>query len=407
MSKVDNPPSYTEHNKGVTFLIPALNEEESIEYTINLCKNFSSNYPEIPCEILICDNNSADNTVLVAKKIGCNVVIEKNKGYGSNIINGIKNSKYNNIIFGDADGSYDFSDSKNFYDLLSTNVDLVMGNRFSKIENYKMEKNAMPFLHKYLGNPVLSFIARFMFQIKVTDFHCGLRALKKKSFKNGEVFLCKGMEFATEVVVVASKLGLKISEVPTKLFVDKRRKTRPHLNTWKDGWRHLKFILAMSQSKIFTNLGIAFLLTNLGFHFFFLTREVFDINFLTNLSLVTSLFFNALSYIGLNLIILSIFLSETIKNNYNISFNEGDLVQKNLIEINSDTYFLLAGVSGIAIFYVAYYLFSLWKMSAYIFLDLTSTKVILNIVIFSQLIPLFLFFIKMGFITYTIKINQK
>ena len=388
---------------GLTFLIPALNEEESIEYSVNLCKKFSKKNPDIPYEILVCDNDSKDNTVSIAKKMGCTVITEKNKGYGSNIINGIKNSKYDYIIFGDADGSYDFSDSRKFYNLLEEDFDLIMGNRFSKENDYKMEKKSMRFLHKYLGNPVLSFIARFMFQINITDFHCGLRALRKKAFNNGDIFLCKGMEFATEVVVVASKLGLKVTEVPVKLYADKRKKASPHLNTWRDGWRHLKFILAMSHSKIFINFAVFFLIINLTFHVFYFLREFFELNFFTNLSLVTSLFFNALSYIGLNLIILSIFLSKTIKTNYNVTFVENEKVQTMLAKINSDTFFKLSGIVLLILFYSIYFIFNTWKESGFIFLDLNSTKIISHILIFSQSIPILLFLIKMGFINYIIK----
>tara|TARA_B110000977_G_C11089352_1_gene496101 strand:- start:2846 stop:4063 length:1218 start_codon:yes stop_codon:yes gene_type:complete len=388
---------------GITFLIPALNEEESIEFTIDLCIKFSKKNPEIPCEILVCDNDSEDSTVRIAKKMGCTVIIEKNKGYGSNIINGIKNSKYDYIIFGDADGSYDFSDSRKFYDLLEKDFDLIMGNRFSKNKEYQMEKKSMRFLHKYLGNPVLSFIARFMFQINIADFHCGLRALRKKSFNDGNIFLCKGMEFATEVVAVASKLGLKVTEVPVKLYADKRKKASPHLNTWKDGWRHLKFILAMSHSKIFINFAIFFLTINWTFHLFYFFREFFQIDLLTNLSLVTSLFLNAFSYVGLNLIILSIFLSRTIKINYNVTFVENEKIQNMLTKINSDTFFKVSGIILLILFYTTYFIFSTWKESGFNFLDLNSPKIIYHILIFSQSIPILLFLIKMGFINYIIK----
>jgi glycosyltransferase involved in cell wall biosynthesis len=398
-----NNQNYTSPKKGLTFLIPALNEEESIGYTIKLCKRFIKKNPKIPCEILVCDNGSEDKTVFIAKKLKCNVIIENQKGYGINIINGIKNSQYNNIIFGDADGSYDFSDSLKFYNLLEKGFDLVMGNRFSKIEDFKMEKKSMRFLHKYLGNPVLSLIARSMFQIKVTDFNCGLRALKKNSFNNGNIFLCKGMEFATEVVAVASKLGLKVTEVPIKLYADKRKNASAHLNTWRDGWRHLKFILAMSHSKIFINFAIIFLLINFGFHLFYLFREIFQINLLTNLNLVTSLFLNALSYVGLNLIILSIFLSRTIRSNYNFLFPQNEKIQNILTKIESDTYFKLSGIFLLIIFYSIYFLFGEWRISGYNFLDLNSKKITYHILIFSQSIPILLFLIKMGFINYLVK----
>jgi glycosyltransferase involved in cell wall biosynthesis len=388
---------------GITFLIPALNEEESIEFTINLCKKFSEKNPEIPCEILVCDNGSKDKTVSIASEMGCVVIIEIKKGYGSNIINGIKNSKYDYIIFGDADGSYDFSDSRKFYDLLEKDFDLIMGNRFSKNKEYQMEKKSMRILHKYLGNPVLSFIARFMFRVDISDFHCGLRALKKQSFDNGNIFLCKGMEFATEVVAVASKLELKIAEVPVKLFADKRKKASPHLNTWSDGWRHLKFILAMSQSKIFINFGIFFVMLNFLIHLLYLGREFFQINFLTNLSLVTSLFLNGLSYAGLSLIISSIFLSQMTKKNYNASFVKNEKFQNMILKISSDTFFKFSGIFSLIIVYSAYFIFSAWKDSGFLFLDLNSTKLLCHIIIFSQSVPFLLFSITMGFVTYLIK----
>ena len=388
--------------KGITFLIPALNEEESIEYTINLCKQFSKKNSEIPYEILVSDNDSKDNTVSIAKKMGCNVVTETKKGYGANIINGIKNSKYEYIIFGDADGSYDFSDGRKFYDLLEDGFDLVMGNRFSNNKNYKMEKKSMPFLHKYFGNPILSFIARFMFQINITDFHCGLRAINKKSFKNGNIFLCKGMEFATEVVAIASKLRLKVAEVPIKLYVDKRKYTLPHLNTWRDGWRHLKFILTMSHTKIFTNLAIFLLLINLSFHLFYFLREFFELEILTNLNLVTSLFLNALSHVGLNLLILNIFLSKTVKTNYKIDFVENEILQSTLTKVSSDTYFKLAGIVLLILSYTSYFIFNTWLESKFTFLDLRSDILIYHIIVFSQLVPILLFFIKMGFINYIV-----
>jgi len=388
---------------GITFLIPALNEQESIKYTIDLCKKFLKKNPNIICEILVCDNNSTDKTVSIAKKNGCRVIIETNKGYGSNIINGIKKAKYNYIIFGDADGSYDFSDSKKFYELLEKDFDLVMGNRFSNKKSYKMAKNSMPILHRFFGNPVLSFIARFLFQIDIKDFHCGLRAIKKDSFYNGKIFICNGMEFATEVVAIASKLNLKVTQVPVKLYPDKRKSSSPHLNTWSDGWRHLKFILVMSHSKIFINFALFFLMINCSFHIFYFFREFLQLNILTNLNLVTSLFLNALSYVGFNLIILSIFLTNTIEKNYKIDFIKKEKIENFLTKINPDTYFKFSGIILLIIFYSIYFIFDVWKLSDYRFLDLNSNKVIYHILIFSQLIPILLFLIKMGFINYTLK----
>ena len=161
------------------------------------------------------------------------------------------------IIMGDSDDSYDFGDLKKFVDKLREGYDLVMGNRFKG----GIKKGAMPFLHRYLGNPVLSFIGKLFFKIKIGDFHCGLRGFTKKAIM-GMGLTTTGMEFASEIVVKASLLNLKITEVPTILSQD-GRSGAPHLNTWTDGWRHLRFLLMYSPRWLFLYPGLLCIIVGL------------------------------------------------------------------------------------------------------------------------------------------------
>jgi len=245
----------------LTILMPCLNEEKTLLECILKAKKFI-NSRNISGEILISDNGSADNSVNIAKKNNVRVISTSSRGYGSALINGIKSAKGKYIIMGDADCSYDFSSLDNFLEKLRGGSDLVMGNRFKG----KIFPNAMPFLHKYLGNPILSFFGRLFFRSKISDFHCGLRGFSKKSIKTLNL-KCKGMEFASEMVAKAELKKFKISEVPINLYPDKRSR-RPHLRTWLDGWRHLKFLLIFSPKWLFLMPGLFLLITGLiGFAF--------------------------------------------------------------------------------------------------------------------------------------------
>jgi glycosyltransferase involved in cell wall biosynthesis len=205
---------------------------------------------------LIADNGSTDGSVEIALKEGARVVKVENKGYGSALISGIESSLGKYIIMGDADDSYDFTSLMPFMEKLREGYDLVMGNRFRG----GIEKGAMPPLHKYLGNPVLSGIGRLFFRSNVRDFHCGLRGFTKKSVLSIGLNTT-GMEFATEMIVKAIMNHLKITEVPVTLHKDGRSRP-PHLRSWRDGWRHLKFLLMYSPRWLFFYPGL--FLTVLG-----------------------------------------------------------------------------------------------------------------------------------------------
>ena len=264
--------------------MPCLNESETLAICINKAKLFLKEN-NILGEILIADNGSTDNSQTIAKNLGARVVDVEEKGYGSALRGGIQaaNGKY--VIMGDSDDSYDFYNLDSFIQKLRDGHELVMGNRFQG----GIAEGAMPFLHRYLGNPVLSFIGRLFFNIKVGDFHCGLRGFSKEAYKKMQLNTT-GMEFASEMVVKASLKGMDIAEVPTTLSPDGRTRP-PHLNTWRDGWRHLRFLMVYSPKWIylmpgFALIGIGVLLSAL---LLFSSQSIGSVNFDIQTLLYTSL----------------------------------------------------------------------------------------------------------------------
>ena len=220
----------------VSFVIPCLNEAGTIARVIEECHQGGQSLESY--EIVVSDNGSTDNSKVIALKKGARVIETKERGYGAALINGIKEANGKYIIMGDADTTYDFSKAEIFINKLREGYSLVMGNRFKG----KIEKNAMPPLHYYIGNPILSTIGKVFFGINVGDFHCGLRAFEKKEIEMLNLD-CTGMEFASEMVIKASLCGQKITEVPTSLRKNPPGR-KPHLRTWRDGWRHLKFMMS-------------------------------------------------------------------------------------------------------------------------------------------------------------------
>ncbi len=237
----------------LSIVMPCLNEVETLSICIKKAQNFLTEQ-QIEGEIIIADNGSTDGSVELAQSQGVRVIQIKEKGYGNALKGGIAAAKGKYILMGDSDDSYDFYNLSPFIDRLKAGYDLVMGNRFSG----GIEKGAMPFLHRYLGNPVLSFLGRLFYNINVRDFHCGLRAFRKDAYQKMRLS-SPGMEFASEMVVKASLMDLKITEVPTTLSPDGRSRS-PHLNTWRDGWRHLRFLLGFSPKWIYLYPGIGMML---------------------------------------------------------------------------------------------------------------------------------------------------
>lgn len=233
----------------LTILMPCLNEERTLGVCIEKALSYVA-LAGIEAEVLVSDNGSTDRSVMIAESMGARVIHVAERGYGAALIAGIHAARGRFVIMGDADDSYDFSRLDGFLARLRAGDDLVMGNRFRG----GIEPDAMPLLHRYLGNPVLSFIGRMFFQIPVGDFHCGLRGFSRESVVRLSL-ISPGMEFATEMVAKAARAGCVVSEVPTTLKPDGRDRP-PHLRTWRDGWRHLLFMLLFSPKWLFLIPGL-------------------------------------------------------------------------------------------------------------------------------------------------------
>lgn len=240
----------------LTIVMPCLNEAETLKTCIDKAMKYL-NDNNISGEVVIGDNGSTDGSQDIARSCGARVVDIPRKGYGSALMGAIQAAKGKYVIMGDSDDSYDFSNLNAYVEKLREGYDLVMGNRFKG----GIAKGAMPFLHYYLGNPVLSFIGKLFFGGGINDFHCGLRG-----FRQDIVTLLNlqttGMEFASEMVVKAQINKLKIIEVPTTLSPDGRSRP-PHLRTWRDGWRHLRFLLLYSPKWLFLIPGLTLMLIGL------------------------------------------------------------------------------------------------------------------------------------------------
>ena len=230
-------------------LLPCLNESETLAVCIKKAQS-SIEKSGLLGEVLVADNGSTDGSQNIARSLGANVISVPEKGYGAALIAGINSSKSEFIIMGDADDSYALDELDEFISSLLGGNELVMGNRFRG----GVAEGAMPFLHKYVGNPALSWLGRLFFKIPIGDFHCGLRGFKTEAIKSLNL-KSTGMEFASEMIVKASLNGLKIAEVKTTLKPDGRSRA-PHLRTWRDGWRHLVFLLAASPRWLFLYPGI-------------------------------------------------------------------------------------------------------------------------------------------------------
>jgi len=239
----------------LTILMPCLDEALTVETCIQKAQCYLRN-SGIVGEILIADNGSTDGSQSLAKAAGARVIQVENKGYGAALIGGIEAAQGRFVIMADADDSYDLANLSGFVDRLRRGFKLVVGNRFKG----GIMPGAMPMLNRYLGNPALSFIGRRLFSSPVGDFHCGIRGFDRQAILELRL-RSSGMEFASEMVVKASLANLSITEVPTALNPDGRRR-RSHLRPWRDGWRHLRYMLLRSPHWLFLYPGL--ILTVLG-----------------------------------------------------------------------------------------------------------------------------------------------
>ena len=247
----------------VSFVIPCLNESRTIKNVINTCHKAGSYFDSY--EIIIADNNSTDNSKEIALSQNAKVIDVKQKGYGSALKKGIESSKGKYIVMGDGDNTYDFMDSINMIKILRNNkTDLVIGDRFSG----RIQKGAMPKLHRYLGNPFLTMIGKILYLVDINDFHCGIRAFKRQSIIDLRLKTI-GMEYASEMIIRSSLAGYSIAQVPVTLKKNIPMRI-PHIKTWRDGWRHLKFLFNFSPKYSYFPMSIIFILISFLLSFFYL-----------------------------------------------------------------------------------------------------------------------------------------
>ena len=264
----------------LSVVIPCLNEAEMIASCVQEALA-AIEKSGIRGEVLVADNGSSDNSVEIATKAGARIVIVEKKGYGSALQGGIGAAKGTYVLMGDADGSYDFGELPNFLAQLHQGNDLVMGCRLPA-GGGKIQKGAMPWKHRWIGNPVLSGLGKLFFSSPVTDFHCGLRAFRRDAILSLGL-KTSGMEFASEMVIKAGLQGLTIAQIPITLRRD-GRSTPPHLRSFRDGWRHLRFMLLYSPKWLFIYPGLLLFLAGLAGSFILLPAPLtvgnitFDLN---------------------------------------------------------------------------------------------------------------------------------
>ena len=237
----------------LSVVLPCLNEAETIEASIRQAQQTMKD-AGIAGEVVVADNGSNDGSIEIAQRNGARVIQVTDRGYGNALMGGIAAARGRYVLMGDPDGSYDFTHIPRFVTELRKGAELVMGNRFRG----GIQPGAMPALHQYLGNPVLSGLGRLFFHSPFGDFHCGLRAFSRSAY-NRLGLQTAGMEFASEMVVKATLMKLAMVEVPTTLSPDGRSRA-PHLRTWRDGWRHLRFLLLFSPRWLFLYPGLLLML---------------------------------------------------------------------------------------------------------------------------------------------------
>lgn len=376
----------------LTILMPCLNEEETIGACISKAQQFLKNY-QIAGEILIADNASTDKSAEIAQKMGARVVHVEKKGYGSALICGTQNARGKYVIMGDADDSYDFLHLEGFVEKLRAGYDLVMGDRFAG----GIEKGAMPWLHKYVGNPILSAIGRLFFNSKIKDFHCGLRGYNKKSIEKLGLQTA-GMEYASEMVVKAELYHLKITQIPTVLRKD-GRSHKPHLRSFRDGWRHLKFLYIYTPDWLYLYPGI-FLTICGGIGSMFLLAgpvQIGDVVF----SIHTLLYCIFAAIIGVNIILLFLFSKIYASTN---NFLPVSRFTEKMIHIKED-YFIFGGILLFVIgFAVGLTALSAWSETGYH--NLVPEKMVRLVLLSAFLMEIGLQFAFSGFFIGILKINN-
>jgi len=335
-------------NPQLSIVMPCLNEEETLAICIKKAQS-SIKQNNISSEIIVADNGSTDSSVQIAKKLGARVIVQKHKGYGNAYRKGFAAARGEWILMADSDDSYDFSHITPFLEKLAQGYELVMGSRLRGT----IMKGAMPPLHRYLGNPVLSWFLNLLFKTGISDSHCGMRAFTKKAYLKMNL-KTTGMEFASEMVIKSAKAKLKITEVPITLYPD-GRSGKPHLRSFRDGWRHVRFMLMHSPKYLFFLPGLLIIVLGALTMLAVSVRQsvlghVLDTHFM--------LLGSILSIVGFNIIFLGFFAQITTLS---AEFESDRNRSEKLAERFHLEHFLLAGFFGfLAGFFIDGYILFNW-----------------------------------------------
>ena len=282
----------------ISVVIPCLNEEKSVSGCIRKALQAMKNLT-ISGEVIVVDNGSEDLSAEVAKKAGARVVPHTERGYGSAILRGIQEARGTFVIMGDADETYDFSEIPEFIKALQNGANFVIGNRFSG----RMHRNAMPFLHRLIGTPILNWHLKIFFRANFSDLNCGFRAFRKEVIEKLNL-KCTGMEFASEMLIRAVEAGLSIKEIPISYHPGPPGR-RPHLRTFRDGWRHLRLMLVLCPRFLFLVPGIVLSLFGLILLNLVYFTEIRVFHMPSGLS--TAVFANALLFMGIQVTLFGIY----------------------------------------------------------------------------------------------------
>ncbi|MBN1594578.1 glycosyltransferase family 2 protein [candidate division FCPU426 bacterium] len=277
----------------ISVVIPCLNEEKTIRQCIHKAQKAFRQLKK-KGEVVVVDNGSTDRSAAIAAKAGARVVHHAVRGYGSALKRGFAESKGRYLIMGDGDNTYDFSAIPQFIGLLEKGAELVMGSRLRG----NIDKHAMPWLHRWVGTPVLTAVMNLFYGSRISDTNCGLRGMTKKAV-HGLNLRCNGMEFATEMVIKAAQKKLAIEEIPIDYHATLPDRV-PNLHTFRDGWRHLRFILILAPKYLFLTPGLVLFFFGLGLSALLFIRN--QVTFMQiPLGLSTAMFANALLFMGLQI----------------------------------------------------------------------------------------------------------
>lgn len=338
----------------LTVLMPCLNEEKTLGVCIKKALACMERLGVVG-EVVIADNGSSDRSVEIAQLLGARVIHVVDRGYGAALIAGVHAAQGQYVVMGDSDDSYDFSALDGFVAQLRKGADLVMGNRFSG----SIHKGAMPPLHQYLGNPVLSFLGRLFCNTKIGDFHCGLRGFNREKILSLGL-ACAGMEFASEMIVKAANRGLCIVEIPVNLYRDGRDRA-PHLRSFRDGWRHLRFLLLASPKWLFFYPGVTIFSLSLLVFFVVLPRPLMLGS--VGLDIHSLVYLSAGIIVGIQMIIFSSLL-DRISESY--GFQKASLMAIKLRQALTFERALMLGGLFVALgLFLAGEAFSLWGNSRF------------------------------------------